>query len=137
MGHMNTARYAAIFDAATWTFLRALGYQWRVDAQWGWADVKNTFEYLRELPVDSHYYVSSFVSRLGGASFTLIHELHRSDESYLAARCEAILVSFDRHARKSVKLTDEFRARAWKVLRMPGSESEAQGGQSLGQATLG
>jgi len=127
MGHMNTARYAVIFDAATWTFLRALGYRWQVDGQSGWTDAKNTFEYLRELPVDTQYYVLSSVSRLGGASLTLIHELYRSDESCISARCETILVSFDRHARKSMKLTDEFRERASQFLRMADGGSAAQG----------
>jgi acyl-CoA thioester hydrolase len=112
MGHMNTARYAAVFDAATWAMLRVLGYSWKPDNIGGWADAKNVTEYFGELAVDASYNVVTSVSRVGTKSVTFVHELRRIDDTGVAARCEVVLVSFDRLARKSSPLPDEFRSRA-------------------------
>ena len=111
MGHLNTVRYAAIFDSATWTMLRHLGYRWTREAQAGWADIRNVFEYKQEIPVDAVIFVESNISRLGKTSLTLHHELQYEDALHPggAARGEVVLVRFDLRERRPDPHPDDFR----------------------------
>lgn len=115
-GHLNTARYGAIFDSATWRMLGVLGYRWQPGGTIGWADVKNTITYEGEVPVDSDVQVVSRVSRVGDKSVTLVHELAVDGHAQRAATIEAVLVQFDLRERKAVRVLDDFRREALKYV---------------------
>ena len=113
MGHLNTVRYAAIFDSATWTMLRHLGYRWTREGRTGWADVRNVFEYAREIPVDSKVFVQTSISQLGRTSLKIYHRLHvegASEDS--SATAEIVLVRFDLRQRRPEPFPEEFREAA-------------------------
>jgi acyl-CoA thioesterase FadM len=110
MGHLNTARSAAIFDSATWTMLSRLGYRWRPDAEIGWVDRKNTIQYEREVPVDQPIRVVTRVTRLGEKSMTLLHGLQVGEARELATTYEAVLVQFDNVRRCATRIPDSYRA---------------------------
>lgn len=116
MGHLNTARSAAIFDSANWKMLGLLGYRWRPDLKVGWANVKNVILYEREVPVDAVIHVASCVSRLGAKSITLHHELFVEGVSQRCTSFDAVLVQFDLSQRLAVPLEESYRARASQYL---------------------
>lgn len=116
MGHLNTARSAAMFDSATGALLSRLGYRWRPDAELGWVDVKNIIEYKREVPVDTGVRIVTRVIRMGEKSLTLLHELQRGEPWELATTCEAVLVQFDNQRRCSTRIPDDRRAEIGKYL---------------------
>lgn len=117
MGHLNTARYAAIFDAASWRMFGSLGYRWSATAVLGWADVRNVIDYYSEVSVDSEVYTLSLMSRVGQKSITLVHELWVKGQSSAAARFEAVVVQFDLRMRRAVAIAAEYRSQA--LLRVP------------------
>ncbi|MFC4312900.1 acyl-CoA thioesterase [Steroidobacter flavus] len=116
MGHLNTARSAALFDSATWAMLSRLGYRWRPDAEIGWVDRKNTIEYEREVPVDTPIRVVTRVTRLGEKSMTLLHELQVAEPWERATTFEAVLVQFDNRRRCATRIPDSHRAEIAKYL---------------------
>lgn len=116
MGHLNTARYAAMYDSATWSMLNRLGYRWRRDAELGWVDVKNVIQYEREVPVDTAVRVVTQVTRLGEKSMTLLHQLQIGEAWTRASTFEAVLVQFDNQRRVSTRIPDLHRAQAAKYL---------------------
>jgi acyl-CoA thioesterase FadM len=116
MGHLNTARSAAIFDSANWKMLGLLGYRWRPDHKVGWADVKNVILYEREVPVDSVIHVESCVSRLGAKSITLHHELFVEGVSQRCTSFDAVLVQFDLVQRVAVPIEESYRTLASQYL---------------------
>lgn len=110
MGHLNTARSAAMFDSASWSMLKLLGYVWHPAAELGWADVKNVIQYEREVPVDTPLQITSSVTRLGEKSITLLHELETGDPWTRATSFEAVLVQLDMRKRCSTRIPDAYRA---------------------------
>lgn len=110
MGHLNTARSAAIFDSATWRMLQQLGYQWHRDGELDWVDVKNVIQYEREVPVDSVLRVVSRVTRVGEKSITLLHELQVGEPWMRATTFEVVLVQFDTRRRCSAAIPPAHRA---------------------------
>jgi acyl-CoA thioester hydrolase len=116
MGHLNTARSAAIFDSATWVMLSRLGYRWRRDAEIGWVDRKNTIQYEREVPVDTPIRVVTRVTRLGEKSMTLLHELQVAESWERATTFEAVLVQFDNRRRAATRIPEANRAEIAKYL---------------------
>ncbi len=118
-GHLNTARYAAVFDAASWRLYGLLGYRWSSEAQIGWADVKSIITYHREVIVDSRITVRSMVFHLGTKSMTVFHELFVNDEHKPAASFELIVVQFDLKARRATEILAEYRHRAQEYLQTP------------------
>ncbi|MBL8266303.1 acyl-CoA thioesterase [Steroidobacter sp.] len=116
MGHLNTARYAAMYDSATWSMLNKLGFRWRADAPLGWVDVRNVIEYEREVPVDSAVRIVTRVKRVGEKSMTLLHELQTGDPWQRNSTFEAVLVQFDNVRRCSTRIPDEHRAEISKYL---------------------
>jgi len=109
MGHLNSARAAAMFDAATWSMLKRLGYRWQRDAALGWVDVKNVIEYEREVPVDTAIRIVTSVRRLGEKSITLWHELQTGEPWTRATTFEAVLVQFDIQRRRPTPIPDGYR----------------------------
>lgn len=116
MGHLNSARSAAMFDSATWSMLKLLGYRWRADTQLGWVDRKNVIQYEREVAVDMPVRVITRVTRLGEKSITLLHELQTADPWTRATTFEAVLVQFDNQLRCSTPIPDAYRVEISKYL---------------------
>lgn len=116
MGHLNTARSAAMFDSATWSMLSRFGYRWHRDAQLGWVDLKNVIQYQREVAVDSKVRVITRVTRLGEKSITLLHELQTAEPWTIATTFESVLVQFDNQLRCSIRIPDAHRVEISKCL---------------------
>jgi len=116
MGHLNTARSAAMFDAATWNMMNRFGYRWRRDAELGWVDVKNVIQYEREVPVDAAVRIVTSVLRMGEKSITLLHELQTGESWARATSFEAVLVQFDNRHRRATAIPESYRTKIGEYL---------------------
>lgn len=115
--HVNNAVYA--------TYLEECRDEWLARTLDGTGDVwdfvlaRVAIDFRRELTLDDEWVVVSCgLGRIGTASLTL-HEEIRSDEGWVAAESEAVLVARDREAGHSRPLTDAERAAFERVLARP------------------
>jgi acyl-CoA thioester hydrolase len=121
MGHLNTRNYVAMFDDASFVVLARLGYLFREApfTQLGWADVRNEIDYLAEVPLGTIVEIYSGIAKLGTKSITVVSEMRSAETTLVHARMKAVLVYFDRQAKKSVPLTEEIRRAAAALLLDP------------------
>jgi acyl-CoA thioester hydrolase len=113
MGHFTVRRYAAAFDDASYQLLSAISGEPPVtpDARYGWADVKQVYQYHAEMRAGDLYAVTGKPVRLGTSSITLAYEMRLRSTGDLVAEMEARLVRFDLAARKSAPIAGALRAR--------------------------
>jgi acyl-CoA thioester hydrolase len=111
MGHMNVRQYSATFDQAMWHLVHELGY--RTPSQpgigHGWADVRHTIDYHRELRAGHLYRVLSDVRKIGQSSLVTHHRMFELGTGELSAECEMISVYFDLEARTSCPIPEMLR----------------------------
>ena len=62
--------------------------------------------FFRQEPV----YVRTWISRVGGSSFTISYSLQEEDGSHVYAQGESVIVIMDPDTGKSMKLTDDHKA---------------------------
>ena len=113
-GHLNTMHYVGMFDAAFWHHLSAMGFtRAYLDANnRGFADVKDTIEYVAEVPVGARVAIPSGLLRIGTSSITARHTMRDAETGAVAATSEKVTVYFDLAARRSAAIPDDMRAKA-------------------------
>ena len=111
MGHMNVQNYTAAFDQAMWHLVLALGYapSWVHERREGWADVRHTTTFKRELKAGSLFHVVSAVRSVGTTSLTTSHVLYHSESGTISAECEIVSVYFDLARRVGKPIPDGVR----------------------------
>jgi acyl-CoA thioester hydrolase len=120
MGHLNVRHYAAMFDDASFQFLGMLAPRAWLDASaLGWADAKITIEFRQEVEVGACMVIRTQLVRLGGKSFTYLHEMHDAETGRLHATCETVTVLFDLTARRAVPIEGDLRRRAEQMFEVP------------------
>jgi len=82
----------------------------------GFADVKSTLEYKRELHAGALVVIKGAIVSLGEKSFIHRHEMYNRGTGELAATMENVTVTFDLNARKAVPIFDNFRSAAERFL---------------------
>ncbi len=110
MGHMTTRHYTAMFDDASYHLAHACGIV--ASGGTGFVDVEINMKFLTELKAGSLIYIRSGFLQLGNSSFTSCHRMFNCDDDKLVAYQIMKSVHFDLNKRKSVPLSDEFRAKA-------------------------
>ncbi len=109
IGHMTTRYYVAMFDDASYHFLREV-FGWSAGGdEPGWADVKHTIEYQDEVGSGDLLEVRGKLIKVGGKSITVHYEMHNLTRQNLAATLESISVYFDLQDRKAVAIPDKLR----------------------------
>jgi acyl-CoA thioester hydrolase len=114
MGHVNVRHYMAIFDDAAFQMLGVIagGSHLLAEKGLGWADVRHTIEYRRELEAGALVVVRAALSRIGRTSVTVDYTLLDAMSEDVHATLEAITVLFDLKARVATPLPDYLRRRA-------------------------
>ena len=113
MGHMNTQHYCALFDGASFHFLALISrIRLMNDNSRGWADVKQTIEYKKEVRAGDLLIIRTEMIRLGRSSLIYRHTMSDVDMGELRATSEHVVVHFDLENRVSVPLTAEIRTAA-------------------------
>ena len=119
MGHLTTRNYMAMFDDSSYRFAH-LVFDFDIsDKKWagrGWADVKHTINYLREVPVGAPIAISGRLLKIGEKSFTALYEMRAGNAEEPAATLESVGVFFDLEARRAIPITPEMRAHAEALL---------------------
>ena len=111
-GHMTTMHYVGMFDAAFWHLLSAQGFTraFLEEHKSGFADVRDTIQYLAELPVGSPLMIESGITRVGGTSITSFNRMLETETGRLAATSEKVTVYFDLQARSKAPLPAALKA---------------------------
>ncbi|MBB5702173.1 acyl-CoA thioester hydrolase [Ochrobactrum daejeonense] len=115
MGHMNVRHYAAMFDDASFQLLGHIAGK-IPDAGFGWADMRSTTEYKREVQAGDLLTIRSHVVKIGRSSLTFRQTMVGSLDGELRAVNETTTVHFDQVARRSMPLEPEMRVRAEQLL---------------------
>ena len=111
-GHMTVMHYVGMFDAAFWHHVAAFGFspEFLNRGNLGFADVRDVLEYKAELAVGSLIVIKSSVTRIGGKSFTALHEMYNSSTDTLAATSEKTSAFFNLDLRRAELIPSEQRA---------------------------
>ena len=113
MGHMNVRHYAGMFDDASFQLLGQIAEK-IPDESFGWADVRSTTDYKREVPAGDLLTIRSQVLKIGRSSITFRQIMTGSLDGELRATNETTSVCFDKNARISLELEHAMRIRAEK-----------------------
>lgn len=113
MGHMNVRHYAGMFDDASFQLLGQIAEK-IPDESFGWADVRSTTDYKREVPAGDLLTIRSQVLKIGRSSITFRQIMAGSLDGELRATNETTSVSFDKNSRISLELEHAMRIRAEK-----------------------
>jgi len=111
-GHMTTMHYVGMFDAAVWHLLSAQGFTraFMAEHKTGFADLRDTIEYLAELPVGSPVMIESGVIKVGNTSVVSFNRMLETETGRLAATSEKVTVYFDLEGRKKTPLPGPLKA---------------------------
>ena len=111
MGHLTTRCYMGMFDDASLHFLYEVGFRTSslTEAKIGWADVKHSIEYLKELRHGALIQIESQPVSISVRSIEYLHEMRHIEFGELHARMLAKTVQFDLSARKSVPILADVR----------------------------
>jgi acyl-CoA thioester hydrolase len=118
VGHMNVMWYVGKFDEATWHLFAAFGITPRYvrERHRGMAAVQQNITYKRELLAGDIVEVRSRLVEVREKVIVFAHEMWNVGDQEIAALCELTAVHMDRNARKSVRLPDEIRAGAQRLM---------------------
>ena len=110
--HMTVMHYVGMFDAAFWHHVALFGFTpgYLKSENLGFADVKDILQYMAELPVGSLVVIRSGVIRVGGKSFTALHEMYDAENDTLAATSEKTSAFFNLTTRSSEPLPDHLKS---------------------------
>ncbi len=113
MGHVNNATYLTYMETARIQYYRDLGLWQPTPRLSGPIMAKATVEYKLPLTLeDNQIVVYSRCSHIGGKSYEMQHQIVRQRENHpeVAAFGLIVLVSFDYHVGKSIRVPEEWRA---------------------------
>jgi acyl-CoA thioester hydrolase len=109
LGHLNQARYHDLLGAARRRLLRQ-GFPGATNGDGTFVIARTELDYHREVRLDDRWVdARARISRVGTKSVTIDNELVRPD-GIVAARGQAVMVAWDREARRSRPLSDGERA---------------------------
>ncbi|WP_133162391.1 acyl-CoA thioesterase [Hyphococcus luteus] len=111
MGHMATRHYSPMFEDASYHLFSMMGVSGERDDGLGWADVRQEYEYLKEVRRGDLLLLQSYPVKLGSKSITYVHEMKDAESDDLKTRVTTISVRFDLKARSAVPIEDEIRQR--------------------------
>jgi acyl-CoA thioester hydrolase len=117
MGHLTTRYYMGMFDDASMHFLHKIGFRMSMlrEAHIGWADVRHTIEYLRELNAGDVIQIESRPIAISAHSVEYVHEMKNCETNQVHARMLAKTVQFDLDKRKAIPVVAAVRKaiRVW------------------------
>ncbi|PTQ11814.1 hypothetical protein CLG96_07760 [Sphingomonas oleivorans] len=115
--HLNTRHYQGFFDDAAQHLLAQCGFAGAAEAgRLGVVDASCAMTYLAEVRPGTLLVLHSGFKRIGGKSFTSVHEMRSIDGTHLFATCEIISIFFDLEVRRSAAMPEAFRAAAEALL---------------------
>lgn len=118
MGHLSTFAYSRMFYVAAYHFFHEIGARFGAGDDHGWADVRQEFDYLREVRSGGLIVIHSGVVSVGRSSIRSRHLMTDADGLVRHAAMEVVTVRFDLAARASAPLPEDVAARARQLLAM-------------------
>jgi len=103
VGHVNNVSYFIYLEQARVDFTKMLGAEFpAIDLNM--VVVSLHCDFIDQAYFDQVLEVTTSVSRIGGKSFTLIHEIRDKREKHLIAKGESVVVLLDREKNKAIPL---------------------------------
>ena len=119
MGHLATRNYMVMFDDAAYHFLHEIGWRPGDDERerLGWADVRHTIDYKREVREGALLIIHSLPLGIGRSSLDYRHVMSSADTGDVHAVLEARSVRFNLQRRTAIEIEERLRTRinAWIV----------------------
>lgn len=108
--HMNVMYYINKFEHAGRNFDIALGTkEGDIDPNLGVVVLEQNIKYLREVFEDDLLYIKSGLIAIGSKAVTIEHEMYNTRSEELVAVMKAVIVRFDKVARKAFPFPAEKR----------------------------
>ena len=98
MGHLNSRNIAGMFDDANAALLSLAAPR---EPGLGWADRKQTIEYLREISEGSVIAVRSAIAKRGRTSLVTTHEMVDAAADNMVATAEIVTICLDLQTRSA------------------------------------
>ena len=114
MGHVNNTVYFSYLEMTRVHYFRQL-----LSVNWDWDRngvllAKNTMDYLKSVTLYDEPEIHMYTIAIGTKSFTLGYDLHVNGE--LVAQAQTVLVAFDRHENKTIKIDLKLRSALEKLM---------------------
>jgi len=111
-GHLNDGYYAVAFGYATERVMEHLNMHtaYRDETQCTWYTAEAHINYLRELKEGSPIHCDSLILSADVKRIHLFHHMYHSEEGYLAATFELMLLHVDQSIGRVVPMSDELYA---------------------------
>ncbi|MGV3488016.1 MAG: acyl-CoA thioesterase [Tuberibacillus sp.] len=107
VGHVNNVSYFIYLEQARVDFTKKLGADIHTP-DWTMAVVSLHCDYISQAYFDQELEVATSVSKIGGKSFTLVHEIRDKGDQRLIARGESVVVLLDSERKKAIPLNAEW-----------------------------
>ena len=107
-GHMNDGYYPVAFGAASWAIQDHLGLHadYRRETSCTLYTVEAHLIYARELLEGQAIHVTTRVTGVDTKRIAVLHEMFATDEGFLAASMEVMMVHYDQGAEKTVPIPE-------------------------------
>jgi acyl-CoA thioester hydrolase len=110
-GHVNNVACIRWFESARVRYLEEIGVGSMFTPEHvGPILAQVTCNYRRQLNYPDNVTIGAKVTRLGNSSLTMAHAVWSEQQGAIAADGDSIVVSFDYHAQKTVRVPEELRA---------------------------
>ena len=116
IGHVNNAVYSTFFEAGRTAFMSPLIKEVG-DPSIDFVLARITIDYVKEMNYPGTAEIGTRISRLGTKSMTFINGIFTAGANECNATCEAVLVFFDLHERRSTEPPPALRQKLEKLLR--------------------
>lgn len=107
VGHVNNVSYFIYLEQARVDFTKLIG-QDIASFDWHMVVVSLHCDYIDQAYFDQILVVTTSVSKIGGKSFTLLHEIKDKESQKLIAKGESVLVLLDMNKNKAIPLDEEW-----------------------------
>ncbi|MGE1126359.1 acyl-CoA thioesterase [Bacillus wiedmannii] len=107
LGHVNNANYFTYFEEARNDLFKIFNPSLKVES-WNLIVASTQCDFIREAVYAQKLVVSTWISKIGNASFQVEHVIQDENQNWIA-RGKVILVHFNFQTQKSIPLSQEIR----------------------------
>jgi acyl-CoA thioester hydrolase len=107
LGHVNNSNYFTYFEEARNGLFKIFNPSLKIES-WNLIVASTQCDFIREVVYGKKLVVSTWISKIGNASFQVEHVIQDENQNWIA-RGKVILVHFNFQTQKSIPLSQEIR----------------------------
>ncbi len=109
-GHVNNARYLTYCEQARIAYIAHLGlWQGGSFLDFGLILADAQISFRAPILYGQALRVGAQITRMGNKSMTMAHPIENADDGEAFAHCTAVLVAYDYHSEKTIRIPDHWR----------------------------